>query len=225
MSVVGALAPGGATRQTAASIHQMLGASDAVKFRTFSDIFGKHEKRKLIGTHNDYELAEDLITPVMARLQSSKFADRMAMADFVFWVGEHFNPRLDKMSMAYSVESRVPFQDNDVVDFALGLSSAHKTQNNVFKYLLREAFGPIIPKMVLERQKRPFQAPGASWLNDGLRPLLLDTFSANRSRSGCVLDQREINRVISVPEVGTHNAFKIWTLFVLQLWCDKYLAA
>jgi asparagine synthase (glutamine-hydrolysing) len=225
MSMVGALLPRGATKQTAKSIQHMLGASDAVKFRTFSDIFAKHEKRRLIGTQSNYDIANDVIAPVMARIQSSKFADRMAMADFVFWVGEHFNPRLDKMSMAHSVEARVPFQDNDVVDFALGLSVVNKTQNKVFKSLLREAFGPIIPKVVLERQKRPFQAPGASWLNDGLRPLLLDTFAANRSRWGSVLDQSELTRVISAPEVGTHNAFKIWTLFVLQLWCNEYISA
>jgi asparagine synthase (glutamine-hydrolysing) len=101
-------------------------------------------------------------------LREAPFVDQMAQADLILWVGEHFNPRLDRMTMMHSVEARVPFQDDDVVELALSIPTAMKSAARSRKKLLREAFGDVVPAAALVRPKRSFQAPGRAWLQGGL---------------------------------------------------------
>ena len=126
--------------------------------------------------------------------------------------------RVDKMSMANSIETRVPFLDEDVVSFALSIPSSLKYKNGQPKYVLKQAARGIIPDSIIDRKKWGFCGSATS---------MLDTRLAEYSRSR-ILDSQLISErfnrravedlFISYRSQRRFNSFKIWNLLNLVLW-------
>jgi asparagine synthase (glutamine-hydrolysing) len=106
-------------------------------------------------------------------LPAGPLAPAMARGDLVLWIGEHFNPRLDRMSMQHSIEVRVPFKDEEVVAAAAAIPWSRRTRPGMPKAVLKEAIRDLLPPDVMSRPKRYFQAPRDAWLR-AAGPLLQD---------------------------------------------------
>ena len=163
------------------------------------------------------ELVED------AMLGAGPFVDQMARADLALWVGEHFDPRLDRVTMAHSVEARVPFQDDGVVELALSLGNAQKSDRRIRKRVLAEAFADVLPDVVLDRPKRSFQAPGRAWLEGGL----LADFRRLSERADSVGDLFEPDLVQAYARSWGRGVpgevFAVSALLVAATWADLYV--
>jgi len=143
------------------------------------------------------------------------------LAELVLWVGEHFNQRLDRMTMAASVEGRVPFQDNAVVDLALGMPVEDKIRRGVGKAPLREAFAGLVPEVALQRRKRPFAAPAMSWMHGALRPLVLEALGRDSLARLPGLDPDvALDPFERFSKGQPVRQEQIWTLLHLALWLD-----
>jgi asparagine synthase (glutamine-hydrolysing) len=155
------------------------------------------------------------------------FVDQMAHADLVLWVGEHFNPRLDRISMLHSVEARVPFQDDVVVDAALSIPTDRKSTNGSRKRLLKQAFADIVPDLALTRPKRSYQAPGAAWLRGGLNEIYRQLVEGDGVLTE-LFDPAQIRQYSRARDVGSiqnvpGGVFAVSALLIAGLWAWQCL--
>jgi asparagine synthase (glutamine-hydrolysing) len=130
----------------------------------------------------------------------------------------------DQMSMAASIESRVPFLDHALVEFAARIPDGLKIRGRTQKYILKEAIRDLLPRDVVHRQKMGFPTPLRQWLLDARAEPL---YAALRSRDGLLaayLDRREVEALIHRHRSGREDATdRIWRLVNLQLWGDLFL--
>lgn len=213
--------------------HIRLIGAPAQRYQSIYEDFGtfsESEKRGLLAGGLRPGLgADDLasrIRPVLSQAAGASFPDQLAWADLRLWVAEHFNQRLDRVSMLASVEARVPFQDNELVDLALSIPLRRKIIGGERKALLRRAFADVLPEAVLGRVKRPFVGPYESWLRGPLRELAGDVLAPEAVRRSGLLDP---DYVVGLRDRfyggGSVHPAKIWTILILQLWCEIYLTS
>jgi asparagine synthase (glutamine-hydrolysing) len=180
-----------------------------------------------------YSSDEELLSHLRHLLISATafpLADQFAFADQLLWVREHFNQRLDRMLMSASVEGRVPFQDNAVVDFNLSVRMDQKIVGCLQKYLLRSAFQDILPPGVLSHTKRPFAAPILAWLRGGLKLYALENLNAAAVDSFGILSGPQVEK-FTHPLIqsgfpgrdGERNAMLVWNLLTLCGWMRQWL--
>jgi asparagine synthase (glutamine-hydrolysing) len=125
----------------------------------------------------------------------------------------------DKLGMAASTEVRVPFLDNELVDFALTIPSHMKLRGLTGKYLLKRALEGVLPDHVIWRRKAPFGAPVRAWLRRDLRPLLTELLSDDAVRRRGYFSVAAVHRILSDAEVGRGNsAHQLWVLLTVELW-------
>lgn len=151
-------------------------------------------RKAILGLRADErsDVASDYLHAVFRLAAGKSLAEQYAFADQMLWVREHFNLRIDRMTMLASVEARVPFQDNEVVDLAASIPFGQKVRNGEGKFLLKEAYRGSIPATVLGRSKRPFAAPGEAWLSGRLRNYAFEQLSRRSVRQIGVLDAKAV---------------------------------
>jgi asparagine synthase (glutamine-hydrolysing) len=125
------------------------------------------------------------------------------------------------MSMAHSLEVRVPYLDNEVADLVLPLPGRMKQTLTRDKILLRDAARQLLPLTGALRRKRGFEVPIGEWLQGPLRPALTDLLSeATLTRQG-LLRPTEISQMVRQHLQEEHDHGRaLWTLMVLSRWLD-----
>jgi asparagine synthase (glutamine-hydrolysing) len=130
----------------------------------------------------------------------------------------------DKMSMAASIETRVPYLDNQVVDFMLGVPPDLKLHGFTSKYVLREAMKDLVPPAILRRRKAGFGAPIRTWLRRDLREMVDDLLSAGTVSRRGYFDPVAVRRLIDDDREGrADNTYRIWALVTLELWQQIFM--
>src|SRR5207253_10788113 len=125
----------------------------------------------------------------------------------------------DKMTMAASLELRVPFCDHRLVETMARISPALRAPGFRLKALLRELMAPLLPREVLERPKRGFTLPMAAWFKGPLRSLALDLLSEDRIARHVYFDPRQITRLIDHHLEGKRSYLDhIFALMVVEIW-------
>ncbi|HEY2037824.1 MAG TPA: asparagine synthase C-terminal domain-containing protein, partial [Steroidobacteraceae bacterium] len=133
--------------------------------------------------------------------------------------------KVDAMSMASSLEARVPYLDNEVVDLALAIPSRFKVRGGVRKWILKRAFAGALPESVLRRGKEGFSMPMKQWLTREWNPLMHELLSPRSLAADGLFDARYVERLMSEHETGAHNhSHLLWGLMVFQLWRDRFKA-
>jgi asparagine synthase (glutamine-hydrolysing) len=129
----------------------------------------------------------------------------------------------DKMSMAASLELRVPFCDRRLVEFIARLAPAVRAPGFRLKPLLREVMRPLLPAEVLSRPKRGFMVPLAQWFRGPLRSLALDLLSESRLRAGGVFSPPAVRRLLDVHTEGRRSYYdQLFAIIMFQLWQAAY---
>jgi asparagine synthase (glutamine-hydrolysing) len=130
----------------------------------------------------------------------------------------------DQMSMACSIESRVPFLDHTFVEFSSRIPDQLKIREGTQKYILKKAVEDLLPHDIVYRKKMGFPTPLRSWLMD---PRAEALYAAIRSPEGLLaslLDMQEVDALIERHRSGFEDATdRIWRLLNLQLWGDLFL--
>lgn len=136
--------------------------------------------------------------------------------DFKSWLPDDLLLKMDKMSMAHSLEARVPFLDTNLITFSQGLPLNEKIGRNLFK----KAVAPYLPKDILTRKKQGFRVPISSWFNGEFfdkSKVLLDNLK-NRP----YFNSGEINKIIANPK-KIRADHKLWTLLNFEIWHRIYI--
>ncbi len=133
--------------------------------------------------------------------------------------------KVDRASMACSLEVRAPFLDVDLVEFLGRVPPRLKLRRFETKHLLKEAMKDVLPPGIATRSKKGFGIPVAQWLKGELREAVTDELSPDRLRSQGIFEPAEVQRLLSEHLTGRRDHRKqLWTLFMFQLWHRRWLA-
>jgi asparagine synthase (glutamine-hydrolysing) len=143
--------------------------------------------------------------------------------DMRLYLPENILPKVDLMSMATSLEARVPYLDNDVIDLALSIPADLKVRGGVRKWILKTAFAGRLPPQILSRGKEGFSMPMKNWLNGAWNGLMHELLNESNLSEEGIFDARYIGELMSQHETGTQNhSHTLWALMVYHLWRDRY---
>lgn len=132
--------------------------------------------------------------------------------------------KVDRASMACSLEVRAPFLDVELVEFLGSVPPRLKLRRLRTKQLLKRAMAGVLPPGISSRPKKGFGIPVAEWLKGALREALQDELSPSRIRSQGIFEPAVVERLISEHMSGRRDHRKpLWTLFVFQLWHRRWL--
>jgi len=149
---------------------------------------------------------------------------RMQSVDTRLYLAEDILTKVDRASMAVSLEVRAPFLDPRVAQFAASLPCNYKLRRLKTKYILKKAVHEMLPPFVTRRSKKGFGVPVAEWLKDKLRPLARDLLSPERVRRAGVFNPDYVARLQSEHERGVANHRKLlWTLLMFELWHESFV--
>jgi asparagine synthase (glutamine-hydrolysing) len=167
-----------------------------------------------------YANARDLLGICDARDE----IEQMQFLDLNFYMAEDILTKVDRASMAVSLETRAPFLDPRVGQFAASLPLDYKLRGGKGKYILKKAVAGLLPKEILGRSKKGFGIPIADWLKGRLNPLMHDLLAPERLKAQGLFDPAFVHQLISEHERGIASHHKqLWTLLVFQLWYDNFL--
>jgi asparagine synthase (glutamine-hydrolysing) len=148
--------------------------------------------------------------------------DRLQYIDAALYLPADLLVKTDRMSMAHSLEARVPFLDRAVVELCRRLPARLRLHGLTTKYLLRRAMRDRLPRPIVAGRKRGFNVPMSAWLTGGLRDYARDMLAPARLKRQGLLDPRAVGRLLD--EHLTRKADRnhaLWTLLVLVVWHDE----
>ena len=153
----------------------------------------------------------------------STILDRLLYTDIKTYLVELLMKQ-DQMSMAASIESRVPFLDHELVEFAAALPPRMKLRGLTTKWILRQAVRTMLPRSVLSRRKMGFPVPFGAWMrgpwNDVARDVLLDRRSCERG----IIEPAAIDRLLAAHASGMGDGGDVlWSLMNLELWYRTFV--
>ncbi|MDQ6785354.1 MAG: asparagine synthase (glutamine-hydrolyzing) [Acidobacteriota bacterium] len=167
-----------------------------------------------------YKGAKDLLKIC----DSENEIEKMQFLDMNFYLAEDILTKVDRASMAVSLEVRAPFLDSRVAEFAASLPLEYKLKGAKGKYILKRAVKDLLPKNILHRPKKGFGVPVAEWLKGRLNPLMHDLLTPERLKNQGLFDEKFVQKLIKEHEKGVASHHKqLWTLLVFQLWFDNFL--
>ncbi|HZK23903.1 MAG TPA: asparagine synthase (glutamine-hydrolyzing) [Oscillospiraceae bacterium] len=183
-------------------------------------IFNEAEKQKIL-KQKRFAPATVITAPLYRQMAAFDDVTKMQYVDLHTWAVGDILVKADKMTMANSLELRVPFLDQQVFEYAAAIPSAYKIKGGMTKYVLRQAFAELLPPEVIKRPKRGFPVPTRVWLRGPLAkevaellntPLLAQYF--NRAYIRTLLAEHR--------EGQADHSRKIWVLVILALWLQQF---
>lgn len=148
---------------------------------------------------------------------------KMGYMDVKSYLVDDILVKVDRMSMATSLEARVPFLDHRIVEFAYSLPSSLKMNGLKTKYLLVNSFWDEMPPEVQNRDKQGFSIPIKNWIREELKPMMMDLLNEQRLKEQGFLNPKFVHQLINEHLEGKANhSHKLWALMVFEQWFDIY---
>src|SRR5437870_12147561 len=148
---------------------------------------------------------------------------RILYADQTSWLPDNLLERGDRMTMAASIEARVPFLDHELAGFVSSLPDNFRVRGLRSKWILREAGKRLIPARILKRPKVGFRVPVNQWFRGEMRDYLVDHLQSASSTTRPYFDARALDRVLTEHLNGRQNHEKLlWALLNLEVWHRQY---
>ena len=211
------------------SIGQAAKSKDA--FLGSSYLFTENEKEALFnkssgisGLESSYDYVSGIYRNLFNKFPQASLLDKMIYLDLKLRLPELLLMRADKMTMANSVEARLPFLDYQFVEYALSLPDKFKYRRNNTKYILKKSLTGILPEEVIFQGKKGFAGNPVNIFNRDFRqyalqlykdtePLLAQWFNPDSIKNRLVFNSKEVN---------FREGMKIWSIFSLMLWLRKF---
>jgi len=150
--------------------------------------------------------------------------DRISYLDLKLYLQDDLLVKVDRMSMANSLEIRVPFLDYTFVEFAAGIPHRLKLKGLASKHILKRAMASRLPPEILAKKKMGFDIPLGVWIREDLRDFILETLAPARLRRHGLFDERFVGGILEEHLRGSHNHRQLlWPLVIFQSWHDHYL--
>lgn len=171
-------------------------------------------------TGDIYAAAREMVT----ECDAEDIVERMQNLDTRLYLAEDILTKVDRASMAVSLEVRAPFLDHRVAEYAASLPGDYKLRGRRTKYILKRAVADLLPPFVTRRGKKGFGVPVAEWLKVKLKPLARDLLSPERVKRAGLFNPEYVTRLQEEHERGVANHRKtLWTLLMFELWHESFI--
>lgn len=185
-------------------------------------MFTEEEKRDLLSVYREGLNYTDITKPLYAESKGYDPVDRMQFIDIHTWMRGDILLKADKMTMAHSLELRVPFLDKVVFETASKIPTSLKTANGTTKYILRKAAEGIVPEHVLNRKKLGFPVPIRHWLKNEMNEWAKTII--RESNTDHLINKSYVLRLLEDHCQGkADNSRKIWTVLIFMVWHQVYV--
>ncbi len=180
--------------------------------------FTESEKRDFFHFADPNPMAD-----MLRNMKAGPGLERFLEFDQRYYLADDILYKVDRMTMAHSLEARPPFLDPRIVDFAARLPEEFKLNGSQSKYVLRHLMRDKLPPNVLRRPKIGFDIPIHDWFRGVLQPMLLDTLSKDAVRASELFNWTAVERLISDHvERKANLGYHLWGLMVLLLWMKQW---
>jgi asparagine synthase (glutamine-hydrolysing) len=178
------------------------------------------EFKRSLDAHDSSEQFEQLL----AESNSSEQINRLLYLDSKTYLPGDILTKVDRMSMAHSIEAREPLLDHKLIEFAQTIPASLKLRGLETKHILKRALGGLIPGQIINRPKQGFGVPINKWLNHDLRDLLNDTLTDGRTRQRGYFNQNAVEALLDEHRRGRRDhALQLWALLTLELWHRTFI--
>jgi len=218
-------------RPHAAELARRLGADEEL-FWGAAVVFDETQKSRLLspearaalGNSSSYEVVRPYLEHVARERPESDFLSRMTYLELQLRLPELLLMRVDKITMAASIETRVPFLDARLVEYAMGLPSGVKVKGRVGKHVLKSALEELLPRDLLYGRKRGFGAPVKEWFREGSNDLLDAHVLNSPLRRRKLFDYDYVSHLAAEHKRGARDwSFHLWALLNLSAWYERWI--
>jgi asparagine synthase (glutamine-hydrolysing) len=158
-----------------------------------------------------------------SKVHSQPLINQMLYVDTKTWLPDDLLIKADKITMANSVELRVPLLDHRILEFAASLPVSQKVRDGSGKFLLRQVLAGRVPEAILTRKKVGFPVPYADWMRHDLKELVNDTLLSKRATERGYFNRSGIERLLSGSGNGSYAPKLLFSLTVFELWNQCFL--
>ena len=198
---------------------------ESTYFDNFS-VFSRRRQRRLLSS--SLELAAGSINPYRHALDAiadsgaAAVLDQLLAADLGTYLTELLMKQ-DQMSMAASIESRVPFLDHKLVEYACRLPVHLKLNGLTTKFVLREAMKGKLPEQILSRRKMGFPVPLGRWLAGPFTHLLDEYLLSGRATERGIFEPAAVTEIVARHRKGENHTERLWTLLNFEMWMRRFI--
>ncbi|HKG47523.1 MAG TPA: asparagine synthase C-terminal domain-containing protein, partial [Pyrinomonadaceae bacterium] len=180
--------------------------------------------RERLNGLSSLRVVESYLKHIEQERPDADFLARMTYLELKLRLPELLLMRVDKITMATSVEARVPFLDHHLVEYALGLPRALKVEGTSGKHILKRSLEEILPRDLLYERKRGFGAPVREWFREGLGGWFDEHLMNSTMRRRDLLDYGFVSRMLEEHRAKTKDwGFHLWALLNLSLWYERWI--
>lgn len=214
--------------QRASNLLRSLGANDDTGFficNSFfrEDLWNKLAKGDLASETSNYHASEN----TCRHFNNADTDDPMSRAlytDLKTYLPGDILVKVDRMSMANSLECRAPLLDYRIVEYAASLPMHLKWRNGTSKYILKKSLGKLLPESILHRKKMGFESPIAQWLRSSLKVTFEQAVFNDRAANLELFNQAPLKEMWNQHQAGSNTyVSELWSIFMFELWWQQYM--
>jgi asparagine synthase (glutamine-hydrolysing) len=183
-----------------------------------------YSKQFLGSMNGSFGAGEERYKAFTNDVQSGASIDKLLYLDSKTYLPGDILTKVDRMSMANSLEVRAPLLDHKLIEFVLGVPSALKMKGVETKYILKKAMEGSVPAEILHRDKQGFGVPINTWINDQLRDRIYSDLSDQRTVGRGYFERPYIQTLLNEhSSLRRDHSHAIWSLWMLELWHRRYV--
>ena len=171
----------------------------------------------------DHEQSLEPLRRLHAHVRAQNTLDAMLYIDTKTWLPDDLLIKADKMTMANSIELRVPLLDHKVLEFAASLPPKFKLNGFTRKYILKKTLSHQIPKEIRNRKKTGFPVPYGSWLRNDLKGMVLTVLTDRKTINRGYFRKEAVEKLLKANSNGSDYSKDIFSLLSLELWQRRFL--
>jgi asparagine synthase (glutamine-hydrolysing) len=199
-----------------AYFHTMSWFTPAMKRRLY-----RNSLRQVVGDYDPFSVMK----AYFERTQGWDPLSRIQYVDIKTYLVDDILTKVDRASMAHSLEVRVPLLDHEVMEYAANIPACYKLQPGASKYILKKALEGLVPHDILYRPKMGFSLPLAQWFRGKLKGLFEERVLAKEAFIGELLDPAPMRQWWAQHQRGTRDySYHLWALLVLECWGKRFLS-
>lgn len=205
----------------------------AQSYTQYGHLMSSHQRNKLYSRElkrlleSYQETGDDPRLGYFSHVFDRPALDQALYVDTKTWLPDELLMKVDKMTMAHSLEARAPYLDQKLVEGAFRMPARLKIRNGVFKYILRRLAQPLLPETICQRRKHAFAVPYREWFIGPLRPFIYDILGPEKGRDHGFLNpgtiQEHLRDYFDHGLQGPKETRILWALMCFQLWYDVFV--
>jgi asparagine synthase (glutamine-hydrolysing) len=203
-----------------------IGLKHAARYATIPNVFDRATHGGLFSSalmHHQQTHIASYAEKLFAKCDASSYIEKLMYVDMNLWLPDDLLTKVDRATMAYSLEARVPFLNHKFVEFVAKLDPRLKQNGTTTKYLLKKLAEKYLPHEIVHRGKQGFVMPLSPWLEGGLKTRMEHAIGAGGLGKRGLFKEGALKRLLVQHRGGRSNhAGRLWALTVLELWFERH---